>query len=50
MANINVEEVFSSLAGEMKQRFSSAYIAKYKLTQTYLLPLTGPAKTRSSCF
>lgn len=34
----------------MKQRFSEPYIAKYKQTQSYLLPLTAPAKTRSSCF
>lgn len=47
--NANVEEVFTRLAAEMKERFSEPYIAKYKLTQTYLQPIKAEGKARSSC-
>ena len=47
--NANVEEVFSKLAADMKERFAEPYIAKYKQTQTYLQPIKAKGKMRSSC-
>lgn len=37
--NANVETMFKTFSGEMKQRFAPQYLAKYKQTKTYTMPI-----------
>lgn len=47
--NVNVEEMFSWLAGEMKEKLAAEYIAKYKKTPVYLQSIKTEGKTRNTC-
>jgi hypothetical protein len=37
--NMNVEPLFKTLSGQMKEKFAREYIEKYKKTKTCLMPI-----------
>lgn len=51
--NYNVETLFKTFSGKMKETFSKAYIEKYKTTKTCLMPVKPPVgtsrKNKSCC-